>query len=131
MTTGNALDKKDANAEIPKLSELQGQADCVKLINTAGRISFMGEQGLLAMELDSLSDVVGKVWWEFWPDAIRDEIKGRFEAALAGEVQQFRAWRRMAKGTEKEWSVILSPVPSITGAPTSVLVLSRDVTPKP
>ncbi len=123
--------KQSVKQKLPKLAELRQVPDCVKLLNTAGRISFMGEQGLKVMELDDLSQVVGKSWWDFWPADQRDAIKSRFDAAMAGDVQQFRAKRRMAKGTLKDWSVTLSPIPGETGDVTSVLVLSRDVTTVP
>ena len=113
------------------LSELRDSPDCVKLLNRSGRISFMGEQGLAAMELDSLSDVVGKQWWDFWPAEQGAVLKQRFEAALTGEVQQFQLMRTMAQGGQQTWTVTLSAVPGLDGAVTSVLAVSQDVTQVP
>lgn len=113
------------------LSELRKSPDCVKLLNRSGRISFMGEQSLATLEIESLSDVVGKPWWDFWPDEARTMLRQRFEAALEGEVQQFQVMRPMARGTHKAWSMTLSAVPGVDGGVTSVLVVARDVTQVP
>ncbi|WP_341368747.1 PAS domain-containing protein [Yoonia sp. BS5-3] len=109
------------------LSALRDSPDCVKLLNRAGRISFMGEQGLRTMALDSLSDVVGKAWWDFWAADQRDLIRQRFDAALAGDVQEFRLQGAMGRSDPKTWAVTLSAVPGVDGVPTSVLVVSRDI----
>ncbi len=110
------------------LSELRNSPDCVKLLNRSGRISFMGQQSLEALEISSLSDVVGKPWWDFWSADQTAMLKQRFEAALAGEVQHFEVTRTMARGTQKAWAMTLTAVPGVDGVPTSVLVVSRDVT---
>ncbi len=120
-----------SGVDAPTLADLRNSSDCVKLLNTIGRISFMGEQSLRVMELTDMSEVVGKCWWEFWPTDQQAMIKSRFDAALAGDVQQFKTTRRMPSGKLKEWSITLSPVPGVNGVSTSVLVLSRDVTPAP
>lgn len=131
--TGERMTQDDPVAHVmtKPLSELRSSPDFVKLLNRSGRISFMGEQGLDALELDSLSDVVGKQWWDFWPVDQRAMLKARFEAAWAGEVQQFEVTRTMAQGTQKAWVVTLSAVPGMDGAVTSVLVVSQDVTQVP
>ena len=109
------------------LSVLRGSPECVKLLNRAGRISFMGEQGLRIMALDSLSDVVGKAWWDFWPEDLRDTIQQNFESALAGQAQEFQLNGVMGRSAHKTWAVRLCAVPGVDGVPTSVLVVSPDL----
>ena len=44
------------------LAMLRNSPDCVKLLNNKGRISFMSENGMCAMEIDDPDQIAGKTW---------------------------------------------------------------------
>ncbi len=111
------------------LAYLRGSPDCVKLVNAAGRITFMSENGLCAMEIGSPSDVVGKTWWDMWPSSQKTLLKSHFDRGMAGEICHFRGSCPTALGNDRDWDVTISPIKNDDGAVTSVLAVSRDVTP--
>ncbi len=112
------------------LAYLRGSPDCVKLVNAAGRITFMSENGLCAMEIGDPADVVGKTWWSLWPDAQQALLKSSFDRGMAGEVCHYQGRCPTAAGNERDWDVSISPIRNDDGVVTSVLAVSRDVTPK-
>ena len=108
---------------------LRGSPDCVKLINSSGRITFMSENGLCAMEIGHRDDVVGKSWWELWPESQRSLLRSHFERGMAGEICRFQGSCPTALGNDRDWDVTISPIKSDNGSVTSILAVSRDVTP--
>ncbi|PUB18640.1 PAS domain-containing protein [Yoonia sediminilitoris] len=112
---------------IPRLSELRESPDGVELLNSEGRISFVGGQGMQLLPVDDMSDLVGRIWLDFWPARDRPAIQKRFERALAGEMQTFRTVRATINDDIKQWEVTMSPVPNASGYITSVLAISREL----
>ena len=111
------------------LAYLRSSPDCVKLLNTVGRISFMSENGMCAMELGSPADVVGKAWWELWPVNSQNMIKAQFDKSMLGEICRFTGSCPTGSGEMRDWDITVSPVQNEDGSITSVLAVSRDITP--
>jgi PAS domain S-box-containing protein len=111
------------------LAYLRGSPDCVKLVNAAGRITFMSENGICAMEIGGLADVVGKTWWDMWPAQQTARVKSHFDQGMAGEVSRFQGTCPTAEGNDRDWDITVSPIKNDEGTVISVLAVSRDVTP--
>ena len=129
MTVDNSIfGAAQTDASQITLAMLRNSADCVKLLNTAGRISFMSENGMCAMQIDTPDMVVGKTWWDLWPQEARATLQASFETALKGEDTTMTGACPTAKGEPREWHVTLTPVKDAAGTVQSVLAVSRDVT---
>ena len=107
---------------------LSASRDCVKLFDPDGRLDFMGFAGLCTMEIDDFADVAGQFWWNLWPAAEADKLRGAIQRATAGEPSRFEAFCPTVKGTPKYWDVTVGPVRDLVGNVTSVLAVSRDIT---
>ena len=111
------------------LAMLRNSPDCVKLLNSEGRISFMSENGMCAMDVDDHAQVAGKTWWDLWPADQRKALEVAFADAISGQDATHSGRCPTAKGRERDWSVALTPVFASNGEVSSVLAVSRDVTP--
>ncbi|WP_026898191.1 PAS domain S-box protein [Daejeonella oryzae] len=109
---------------------LESSPDCMKLIDTGGRLHYMNANGLCIMEIDDFTPYINKFWWELWGVDNEQTVKESIEKALKNEPSQFQAFCVTAKGTPKWWDVKVSPVMDITipGKVTSIISVSRDIT---
>ncbi len=117
-----------ADATALTLAMLRNSPDCVKLLNIEGRISFMSENGMCAMEIDNPDQIAGKTWWDLWPQESRGNLQASFERARDGEEVTFAGACPTAKGDLRDWQVSITPVVEMDGKITSILAVSRDVT---
>ncbi|OLY92451.1 PAS domain S-box-containing protein [Cnuella takakiae] len=118
-----AEEKEEFNRTI-----LESSPDCIKIIDTEGRMISMSHQGLCLMELDDFCQVASQYWWDLWPEESRDTIKASVAKALKGQSTQFQAFCPTAKGTPKWWDVVVSPVHNTQGGITEIISVSRDIT---
>ncbi|WP_232343377.1 PAS domain-containing protein [Novosphingopyxis sp. YJ-S2-01] len=107
---------------------LEKSKDCVKLLSIDGHLDFMNCNGLLALEIDDTADVIGRLWWDLWPEPSRPFVEARFRIAAQGGEAEFEADCPTAKGALRRWSVNLRPLCAASGQVVSVLCTSRDVT---
>jgi PAS domain S-box-containing protein len=108
---------------------LDQSSDCVKILDSAGRIEFMNRNGRAGMEVDELSAIAGKDWSAFWPEQSRAAVGHAVTEAQAGRSSRFEAYCPTAKGTPKWWDVTVSPVSGDSGEVSAIVSISRDVTP--
>ena len=109
------------------LALLEQSEDCVKILSVDGHLEFMNCVGLNTMEIDGPEVVVGRLWWELWPEPSQAFIRERFKAALRGKAVAFEASCPTFKGRPCRWSVNLKPMCAAAGPVVSVLVTSREI----
>lgn len=109
-------------------SALDQSVDCVKLIDGAGRITYLNPNGLCAMEIDQPAQVIGINWAGLWPAEGRALIDAAYNTARDGNVARFRAYCPTAKGQDRWWDVTVSALRDDDGAFAGFLGVSRDVT---
>ena len=106
--------------------------DCIQIIELDGRLTFMNASGLLAMEIDDASRVIGAPWDGMWPASTRREVLDAVEAAAEGRTSRFEAYCPTARGTPRWWDVSVSPVTGSTGTNTGgverAVAILRDAT---
>jgi|GEM_PF-1291201 len=105
---------------------LESNPDCVKVLNEAGRLTYMNTHGLCLMEIDDFSQVEGQLWWELWPVDYREQVQAAVEQALAGSTARFQAFCPSVKGTPRWWDVIVTPVRN--DRERHIISTSRDIT---
>ena len=103
-------------------------ADCIKILDLQGRLGQLNPGGIVALELDQPEQLLGKVWWEIWPDEGRALAHSAFDTAKGGQVSKFNAFCPTAQGTPRWWDVVANPVFGADGQVREVMVVSRDMT---
>ncbi len=109
---------------------LNSSPDCIKILNTEGRLEFMNSNGICLLEIDDFSKFKNRYWWDLWEDKHQQMIKDAITKALGGERVQFQALSNTAKGTPKWWDVTVFPI-QVDGQSAKVqriFSISRDIT---
>ncbi|MDP2080742.1 MAG: histidine kinase dimerization/phosphoacceptor domain -containing protein [Pseudotabrizicola sp.] len=110
------------------LSVLNASPDCVKLVEPDGTLSFMTENGMCAMEIDTFDMVAGRQWFDLWPDQMRTTLQDAMTRARNGERVSLEAECPTAKGTLKWWHITVLPISGPDGVVHKLLAASRDIT---
>lgn len=107
---------------------LQSSRDCIKVLDTDGRIRYMNPAGLVARQLNAEMDMVGRYWWDLWPEDSHPVVQDATTKGALGETTDFRGFCPTARGRPKWWDVRVSPIHDADGEVSGVLVVSKDVT---
>lgn len=107
---------------------MHSSRDCIKVLDLTGRIRYINPTGLSVRQLNAETDVVGRHWWELWPQEAHEVVQEATIKAAAGETMDFRAFGPTARGRPKWWDVRVVPVRDETDEVSGVLVVSKDVT---
>ena len=106
---------------------IESSPDCVKIIDTKGKISYMNENGVSILEGDSKEFFVNRAWETMWGEKESKMVRNAVEKALQGQTVNFQAPALTAKGTLKWWDVIVSALPDSNGVVKDLLAVSRDI----
>ena len=122
--------KKTEASEAFNRSILDISPDCIKVLDTEGRLQFMSTNGLCLMEINDFSRYKGQYWWNLWAEQDRPMIRDAIAKALTGEKVQFEALNNTAKGTPQWWDVIILPIlaDGQTEKIERIFSVSRDIT---
>jgi two-component sensor histidine kinase len=107
---------------------LSGCGDCIKILDLDGRLQFMSEGGKRVMEVEDFGALKGCPWPDFWEGSGNVDAKSAVAAAKRGETARFRGAANTAKGTPRFWDVQVSPIVDVSGKPTHLLSISKDIT---
>ncbi|MEO5865787.1 MAG: PAS domain-containing protein [Sphingomonas sp.] len=102
--------------------------DCIKVLDQAGQILYVNQQGAAAMELSSSAELVGQSWVDRWPAEVRPKVHKALTEARDGTPARFTASRFGPSGGLTWWDVTVSPVRSHHGDVTRFLTIARDMT---
>lgn len=122
--------KKVEESETFNRTVLESSPDCLKIIDADGKLLFMNNNGLCAMEIDDFSLFKNEPWWNLWASENQQLVKDAVAKALTGETAFFQALGHTAKGTPKWWDVIVSPVleEGSNKKVSRIISVSRDIT---
>jgi PAS domain S-box-containing protein len=109
-------------------SVLDASADCIKVIELGGSLSYMNINGQCAMEIDDFGAVAGAQWTALWPAESAGLVRQSVEQARAGRNSRFEAFCPTAKGTPRWWDVSVAPILNLNGEPARIVSVSRDIT---
>jgi diguanylate cyclase (GGDEF)-like protein/PAS domain S-box-containing protein len=109
------------------LSVLEGSIDCIKVLDTRGRLLFINGPGLRLFEAAAASDLIGADWAGFWPEPLRDAAREAIRSAADGRPAHFDGACPTLRGTLKRWDNALAPIPGEDGRIECIVCISRDV----
>ncbi|MFN3313657.1 MAG: sensor histidine kinase [Hyphomonas sp.] len=124
-----ALPKEFAGIHAEPMLEalLENSGDCIKLLDASGRLTYVNRNGLALLGLRAKEDILGRVWWDLWPEPGQGQVRDAVAKAASGEIAGFRGLCNTAMGVPKWWDVRVVPVTSKKGGEETFLVISRDV----
>ncbi len=129
ITDLKSFTKKLEESETFNRTVLENSPDCVKIIDTDGRLQFMNVNGLCIMEIDDFGSIKNKPWQDLWGEENSELVTAAIAKALTGKTAQFQAFCPTAKGKTRWWDVMLSPVKeSGSDHVQNIVSVSRDVT---
>jgi diguanylate cyclase (GGDEF)-like protein/PAS domain S-box-containing protein len=106
---------------------LDANRDCLKVLDTDGKMLRVSEHGATLMEAETPEQLDGADWLNFWRGEHRSAAEDAWVGALAGTSTCFTASCDTTKGNAKWWSSTLTPVVE-DGAVVALLCASEDVT---
>ena len=103
-------------------------SDCVKILDLDGRVIYLNPGGVAVLELCSPEDLIGRIWADVWEGEHQTAARNAVARAKAGERAMFEGFCRTARGAEKWWDVVVTPVMDDVGGVVQLLAVSRDIT---
>lgn len=107
---------------------IEDSSDCVKLLDLDGRIVYLNPAGAVALELQDPEDLIGRTWTTLWEGEHQAAASDAVARAREGERPSFEGFCRTARGTERWWDVVATPITNDGGAIVQLLIVSRDIT---
>ena len=107
---------------------LAASGDIIKVLDLDGRVQFVNDTGLQALEIGDPEEVRGGSWPAFWSEEGRGEAMAALEAAREGGFGRFQGRADTSGGTPRYWDVQVTPILSPAGRPEKLLAVSRDIT---
>jgi PAS domain S-box-containing protein len=108
-------------------SIIDSSPDCLKILDFEGRIQYMNSSAICLMEIDDFSTVKNTYWSTLWGNENEAVVKASVDQARKGEVAHFTASCPTAKGTQKWWDVIVSPIGNRGEPVQQIISVSRDI----
>jgi PAS domain S-box-containing protein len=122
----NAATKEQADAEFMR-SVLASSADCIKVLDLDGGLTFMSEGGRKVMEVSDFNHIKGCPWPSFWQGRGNADALAALAAARDGRIGHFQGRADTFLGNAK-WDVQVTPIFGPDGRPERILSVSRDIT---
>jgi formate hydrogenlyase transcriptional activator len=130
----NMTEPKNAEQALRDAQEFQRRLidcsqDCIKVLDLEGRLLWMNEGGMQALEICDLGPFVNSFWVQFWEGEDAKAAQAAVETARNGGIGRFTG--HFATTTSKQsrwWDVVVSPIRNAEGKPERLLAVSRDVT---
>lgn len=109
-------------------SIIQATADCIKMIDSDGKILFLNEAALRELGGADVSTALGRLWIDTLPVEARSLAITAMGNALAGRAARFTTFRRIG-GEDYRWcDFAVTPILEVDGRASRLVVSSRDVT---
>ncbi len=118
-----------AESEAFVRSVVENSADCIMALDPTGRLVFVNQPGVRAMEAGDAGALRGRRWRELFPDEVRPAIDRALGAALSGRVGRVEAWCPTLLGAIRWWDIRATAVRDAAGAVERLVVIARNITP--
>lgn len=107
---------------------LRSSADCITVLDLAGRLQYMNDAGQTLLHIQDLTSCLNQPWADFWERDDRNAALAALEAASSGNVGKFIGFCATTSGVAKWWDVRVTPMLDPQGSSSRLLAISRDIT---
>src|ERR1700722_20056399 len=112
------------DAEEFKSRLIASSQDCIKMLDLEGRLLWVNEGGMQALEICDLGPFVNSSWIQFWKGEDANAAQAAVEEARRGGTGRFTGY--FATTTTKQprwWDVVVSPILNVEGKPERLLAV--------
>jgi formate hydrogenlyase transcriptional activator len=114
-----------------QLRLIAGSQDCIKILDLEGRLLWMNQGGMQALEICDLGPFLNSSWIQFWKGEDAKAARAAVEAARNGGTGRFTGFFATTATNQPRWfDVVVSLIRDSAGKPERLLAVSRDVTEK-
>ncbi|MEQ7154382.1 ATP-binding protein [Brevundimonas aurifodinae] len=107
---------------------LRASQDVVRIVSLEGRVEYMNDRGKALLEITDFERNRGQLLADLWPVESHRKLNMALKRARRGQSPRFVAPCPTARGRERWWSHVISPVLDEQGDIVRLLVTSRDIT---
>lgn len=107
---------------------LASSDDCIKVFDLKGRLRFMSQGGMRAMEVEDFRTIEGRYWTDLWSSIAGEESAAAVASVKSGGIGRFQGPCATMTGTQKWWDVVVTPILGHDRTPQGFLCISRDIT---
>jgi PAS domain S-box-containing protein len=107
---------------------LRASQDVVRIVSLEGRVEYMNDRGKALLKITDFERNRGQLLADLWPVESHRKLKMALKRARGGQSPRFIAPCPTARGRERWWSHVISPVLDERGEIVRLLVTSRDIT---
>ena len=123
---------KQREVELAKRASMQTDmlnvsVDCIKLISLDGALMHMNSAGCRALGVSEDSGF-GMPWLSLLPEDVRSAGEEAITVARSGHFARFAGRSDLPGCRTQHWDNMLTPMIGVSGQPTSILCVSREVT---
>ena len=108
-------------------SIIQSSDDCIKILDLEGKLEYINSRGHELMEMGD-KNFIGQPLPNFWPEGDKPKLLAEFEKAKSGGIGRHTGICATARGNNRWWDVLISPITDANGVVDRLLVVSRDIT---
>ncbi|MPR13878.1 PAS domain-containing protein, partial [Microvirga tunisiensis] len=101
LATRTATDSEELTQRL-----LASSDDCIKVFDLKGRLRFLSQGGLRAMEVADFGTIEGRNWADLWSGIAGNEAYEAFKKAKTGGTGRFQGPCATATGVQKWWDVV-------------------------
>jgi diguanylate cyclase (GGDEF)-like protein/PAS domain S-box-containing protein len=109
-------------------SILDSTPDCIMMLNLEGDILFVNQGGMRVLSIPDDTSLLGTPWIDLLTPSAAEEGQGALDIARSGGRARFTVMATTAEGMESWWDIIVAPVVGDDSQPSSLVVISRDIT---
>ena len=109
-------------------SVLEASADCIMVVDPAGKLEYVNPNGLRLLSASSLDELCGRPWSQIWSANAWTVVEQAFRAAVQGRTLQLQVRNACLTGEESCWDVTISPVRTKKGSISQLVATVRDIT---
>jgi len=130
----DSMDRQKAEQALRDAEEFQrrliaSSQDCIKMLDLEGRVLWMNEGGMQALEICDLAPFINSSWIEFWEGEDARAAQHAVDTARNGRTSRFTGYFATTRTRQPRWwDVVVSPIRDAAGQPERLLAVSRDVT---
>ena len=107
---------------------IESSADCIAMLDAAGRLRVVNSATWKLIEEVGLKPVEGLSWIEIWAGQARVSCESALGIALKGRAGRYQGIIYTRNGEGRWFDVMLTPIPDDAGRTERVLVVARDIT---